>query len=62
MTRREVLIRNLGGFVRERLDPCGESVQVSVRLTRAQLGVLDRARGELSRSEFIRRLVSDLEW
>jgi len=62
MTRREVLIRNLGGFVRERLDPVGESVQVSVRLTRAQVAALDRARGEVSRSEFIRRLVSDLEW
>jgi Arc/MetJ-type ribon-helix-helix transcriptional regulator len=44
------------------LDPVGESVQVSVRLTRAQLAALDRARGEVSRSEFIRRLVGDLEW
>lgn len=62
MTRREVLLRNLSGFVRPRLDPGGESVQVSVRLTRAQVSALDAARGELSRSAFIRRLVEDLRW
>lgn len=62
MTRRDVLLRNLGGFLRERLDPAGESVQVSVRLTRAQVAALDAARGELSRSAFVRKLVEDLRW
>ena len=55
--RRSVTSRaNLGEHIPEALDPRG-SVVVSVRLPVPVVEVMDRARGERTRSEYIRALV-----
>lgn len=45
------------GFVPERLDPTADAVSVAAKLTPALLKALDRARGDRSRSAYIRHLI-----
>ncbi len=45
------------GFVPERLDPDARAISVAAKLPPALVEALDRARGDLGRSAYIRRLI-----
>ena len=47
---------NLGDHIPEALDPTG-TVVVAVRLPRATLEAIDRARGNRTRSEYLRVII-----
>lgn len=50
--------RNLGAHIPEALSPAGSS-SIGIRLTNDLLSRLDAARGDMSRSEYVRQLLEE---